>query len=114
MTVLKVGTSELKSKLSEYMRRVKSGETIIVTKHGKTIGQIIPVKSTIQEKLQAVVDSGLAEWGGKKFQPGQPLAINTGKKQVSDLVAKDRDDQHPAETAYSENPFRRGKQTGNL
>ena len=91
MTIAKVGTRELKSKLSEYMRRVKAGETIIVTERGKTIGQITPVKPTIQAKLMAMVDAGLAEWNGKKVRPGKPVAINRGKKQVSDLVAEDRD-----------------------
>jgi prevent-host-death family protein len=91
MTISRVGTRELKSKLSEYMRRVEGGETIIATERGKTIGQIIPVKPTIEEKLQAVVDSGLADWSGKKVKPGKPVAINHGKKQVSDLVAEDRD-----------------------
>jgi prevent-host-death family protein len=91
MTIVKVGIRELKSKLSEYLRRVKAGETILVTERGKAIGQIIPVKSIIEEKLQAVVDAGLAEWNGKKVRPGQPLAIKRGKKQVSDLVAEDRD-----------------------
>ncbi len=91
MTISRVGTRELKSKLSEYMRRVKGGETIIVTERGKTIGQIIPVKLTIEEKLQAVVDAGLAEWNGKKLKPGKPVAINRGLKQISDLVAEDRD-----------------------
>lgn len=90
MTIAKVGTRELKSKLSEYMRRVKAGETIIVTERGKTIGQITPVKPTIHAKLMAMVDSGLAEWNGKKVRPGKPVAINRGKKQVSDLVAEDR------------------------
>ncbi len=46
-----VGTRELKNKLSEYMRRVKAGETIIVTEHGRTIGQIIPVKPTTEERI---------------------------------------------------------------
>ena len=91
MTVAKVGTRELKSKLSEYLRRVKRGETILVTERGKPIGQIIPVKSTIQEKLQIVVDAGLAEWNGKKVKPGKPVAINRSAKQISDLVAEDRD-----------------------
>ncbi len=91
MTISRVGTRELKSKLSEYMRRVKGGETIIVTERGKTIGQIIPVKPTIEEKMQSVVDAGLAEWSGHKLTPRKPVAVNAGKKQVSDLVAEDRD-----------------------
>jgi prevent-host-death family protein len=91
MTVAKVGTRELKSKLSEYMRRVKGGETILVTERGKPIGQIIPIKPTIQEKLQTVIDAGLAEWNGKKVKPGKPVAINRGARQISDLVVEDRD-----------------------
>jgi prevent-host-death family protein len=94
MAIAKVGTRELKSKLSEYMRRVKGGETILVTERGRAIGQIIPIKPTIQEKLQIVVVAGLAEWNGKKVKPGKPAAINRGAKQISDLVAEDRDANH--------------------
>ncbi len=91
MTLPKIGARELRSNLSEYLRRVKAGETIIVTERGKAIGQIVPVQPTVNGKLQAVVDAGLAEWNGKKVKPGKPVAINRGKKQVSDLVAEDRD-----------------------
>ena len=90
MTEIRVGTRELKNKLSEYLRRVKAGETIIVTEHGKSIGQIIPMKLTVEERLQAIVDSGLAEWNGQKFTAHKPAAINRGKKQISDQVAEDR------------------------
>jgi prevent-host-death family protein len=86
----RVGTRELKNKLSEYMRRVKAGETIIVTERGKAVGQIIPVKPTLEERLQAMVDAGLAEWNGQKLKPHKPAAINRGKKLVSDLVVEDR------------------------
>ena len=88
---IKVGTRELKSKLSEYLRRVKGGETIIVTERGKSIGQIIPIQPNIGEKLQAMVEAGLAEWNGKKVSPARPAAINRGQKQIADLVAEDRD-----------------------
>jgi prevent-host-death family protein len=90
MTTSRVGMRELKAKLSEYLRRVKRGETILVTERGKTIGQIVPIKPTLEEKLQSVVDAGLAEWNGKKVKPGKPVAVNRGKKQVSDLVTEDR------------------------
>lgn len=40
MAEMRVGTRELKNKLSEYMRRVKAGETITVTEHGKTQGTV--------------------------------------------------------------------------
>ena len=94
MTSMRVGTRELKSKLSEYLRRVKAGETIIVTERGKTIGQIVPVKPTLEQRLRALVDSGIVECDGKKFQPIKPVARNRSSKQVSDLVIEDRDGDH--------------------
>ena len=91
MTEVRVGTRELKNKLSEYMRRVKAGQVITVTERGKTIGQIIPVKASTQERLQAVVDAGIAEWNGRKPKSYKPKAINRGPRQVSDLVSEDRE-----------------------
>jgi len=90
MNEMRVGTRELKSKLSEYMRLVKSGQTILVTEHGKPIGQIVPVKASVEERLHAMVATGLAEWDGQKLKPYKPVAINRGDRQVSDLVVEDR------------------------
>ncbi len=94
MTNMRVGTRELKSKLSEYLRRVKAGETIIVTERGKTIGQIVPVKPTLEKRLKGLADSGIADWDGRKFLPGKPVVRNRGSIQVSDLVIEDRDADH--------------------
>ena len=91
MAETRVGTHELKSKLSEYLRRVKAGETITVTEHGKTIGRLVPVKPTIDEQMQAMVAAGQVEWNGKKLKPYQPKAINRGTRQLSDLVLEDRE-----------------------
>ena len=91
MAEMRVGARELKSKLSEYLRRVKAGETITVTEHGKPIGQIVPLKPTIEERLLAMVTAGQAEWNGLKLKPYQPKAVNRGERQLSDLVVEDRE-----------------------
>lgn len=91
MTNMRVGTRELKSKLSEYLRRVKAGETIIVTERGKTIGQIVPVQPSLEKRLNGLVESGVAEWNGSKYQPKKPATRNRGQKQLSDLVIESRD-----------------------
>ena len=75
MTETKVGTRDLKNKLSEYLRRVKTGETIIVTEHGKTIGHIIPVKAGAEERGKAMVAAGQAEWNAQKLEPFRPVAM---------------------------------------
>ena len=72
------------------MRRVKSGQTIVVTEHGKPIGQIVPVKASLEERMQGMVAAGLAVWDGQKLKPYKPVAINRGERQVSDLVVDDR------------------------
>lgn len=90
MNEMTVGTRELKNKLSEYLRRVKAGETIIVTERGKVIGQIMPVAATLEGRMKALAASGFLEWSGKKLKPHKPTIINTSDRQISDLISEDR------------------------
>lgn len=73
---------------------MKDGETIIVTERGKTIGQIVPVKPTLEKRLKGLAESGFVEWNGEKYQPKGPAARNRGSKQLSDLIIEDRDVHH--------------------
>ena len=90
MNETKVGMRELKNKLSEYLRRVKAGETINVTEHGRTIGQIVPVRPSVAERITVMICSGQAEWNGQRLEPYQAAATNKGDRQLSDLVSEDR------------------------
>ncbi len=92
MSEVTVGTRELKNKLSQYLRRVKAGETIIITERGKTIGQIMPAPVTLEEKMKALAAAGFLEWSGKKLKPKprKPTIINKSDRLVSDLVVEDR------------------------
>ncbi|RRR72656.1 MAG: type II toxin-antitoxin system prevent-host-death family antitoxin [Candidatus Viridilinea halotolerans] len=90
MREVRVGTRELKNRLSEYLRRVKAGETLIVTEHGKTIGQIIPVRPTTEERVKAMAATGQVEWDGGRLQAYQPRTVNKSQRLLSDLVAEDR------------------------
>ena len=90
MNYTKVGIQELKSRLSEYLRRVKAGQTIVVTKRGKPIGQIVPIQPSLEGRLQAMVEAGLIEWNGQRLKARQPAVRNRGVRQISDLVIEDR------------------------
>ena len=90
MAEIRVGTRELKSRLSEYLRRVKAGETITVTEGGKIIGQIVPVRPSLEERMQALVDAGIVDWNMQRLEPYRPIAINIGERQISDLITGDR------------------------
>ncbi len=90
MKAMTVGTRELKNKLSEYLRRVKAGQTIIVTERGRAIGQIMPVGVTLEERMKTLAASGFLEWSGKKLKPHKPTIVNTSDRQISDLIVEDR------------------------
>ncbi len=90
MNEVRVGTRELKNKLSEYIRRVKKGQTVIITERGNVVAQLIPPQQTIEERIWAMVDAGLAEWNGQKLKPHKPKIINKSKKLISDLILEDR------------------------
>jgi prevent-host-death family protein len=89
---LKVSVSELTSRLSEYLRRVKTGQTIVITKYGKPVGRIVPANAplSLEEKLQAMVQAGLADWNGQKLKPMKPVARVKEGYSVADILIKDR------------------------
>ena len=91
MSEITVGVRDLKARLSEYLRRVKQGQTIVITDHGQPVGRILPVGQTLDEKLQALQEAGLLEWSGKKLQPFDSPVIKRSGKLVSDLVVEMRD-----------------------
>jgi prevent-host-death family protein len=86
-----VGTRELKNRLSEYLRRVKAGETVIITEHGKPVGQILPIQDSLVSRLIKLAEAGVIEWNGKSILPYQPKATNNGKQLLSDLIIEDRE-----------------------
>ena len=61
-----VGVKVLKAKLSEYLRLVKTGVTVLVTERDEVIAEIHPARRqslgdlTLQEKLAAMAERGEA------------------------------------------------------
>ena len=91
MSELSVGVRELKTRLSEYLRQVKAGRTIVITERGQPVGRIVPATQSRDEKIQAMIAAGLIAWSGKKLKPTKPVARTRGKKTVSDLVIENRE-----------------------
>ncbi len=91
MNEMTVGTRELRNKLSAYLRRVKAGQTIIITERGKAIGQILPIEATLEERMKALRASGFLEWSGRKLEPRRATIPHRGSKPVSEIVSEGRD-----------------------
>jgi len=86
-----VGIRDFKARLSEYMQRVKNGQSIIITEHGKPVGRILPVEMDLDERVEVLRKAGLVDWSGNKLHRIKPPAVNHGDKLVSDIVAELRD-----------------------
>lgn len=91
MKEIVVGTRELKNRLSEYLRRVKAGESIIITERGKPVGQILPIPDDLSNRLKKLAEAGVLEWNGQTIPPYRPKVVNKGQSLLSDLVIKDRE-----------------------
>jgi len=87
-----IGIRKLKENLSRYMKRVKTGERIIVTDRRKEIAIIIPLakKAGEEEKIYELIRHGVvACWAGGKPE-GMPARIVSRGKSVSSAVIEDR------------------------
>ena len=94
MSYATIGIRELKTQLSRTLRQVKAGETVIITERGKPIGRIVPVESSLEDRMQELIAAGVIAWNGKKFQPQRDLASlprTRGDKTVAELLLEDRE-----------------------
>jgi prevent-host-death family protein len=91
MNEIHVGTRELKNRLSQYLRRVKAGEIVIITEHGKPVGQITPIPNDLTGRMLKLAELGVIEWNGQAVPTYQPQAVNRGEGLLSDLVLGQRE-----------------------
>ena len=87
----RIGIRELKSTLSECVREVKAGRTIVVTEHGEPVARIIPEAITLRERVEALRRAGAIAWSGRRLRPAKPVGKVRGKKTVADLVVENRE-----------------------
>jgi prevent-host-death family protein len=86
-----VGIRELKAKLSSYVDQVKAGATVTIMEGGKPVGRIVPMKPSLEDKLQRLVDSGVLAWSGRKLKSRTPSIKPRGDRTVAELLLEDRD-----------------------
>jgi prevent-host-death family protein len=86
-----VGIKELKNKLSEYIRLVSQGETVLVTDRDRVVAEISPLRPG---RSESVVDAALAEAVKKGWltppvlrQPPPRIPVATASEILGDLNA---------------------------
>jgi len=81
---------ELRARFNMYLRRVASGETVVITRHGKPVGRIVPMEMTLEGRLAALEQAGLVAWNGERLPPLMPVAQTQGTVTVAELLVEDR------------------------
>ena len=85
-----VGIRELKSKLSECVREVKHGATIIVTEHGKRVARLVPEGDSLDERLEMLRKASVVLWSGRRLGRAKAGVRPRGKRTVADIVVEHR------------------------
>lgn len=87
----RIGIRELKSTLSECVREVRAGRTIVVTDHGQPVARIVPDALSLRDRVDALRKAGAVAWSGRRLRAAQPAATVRRAKTVADLVVENRE-----------------------
>jgi len=85
--MITVGIKELKAKLSSYVTKVKDGEEVVITDHGRQVAMVVPI-SPERRLVGTLMDSGRATWSGGK--PKGKSGVKVKGAPVSDTVLEER------------------------
>jgi len=92
MAERRIGIRELKFRLSECVREVRGGGTIVVTEHGRPVARMIADASSLAERLEILANAGRIVWSGRRLKPTKPIArVRRGRRTVADLVSENRE-----------------------
>lgn len=87
----RIGIRQLKSTLSECVREVKAGRTIVVTDHGQPVARLIPEATSLRERVEALRKAGAIAWSGRRLRRAKPVGTVRGGKTVADLIDENRE-----------------------
>jgi prevent-host-death family protein len=88
-----VGARELKVRLGTYLRRVRQGQTLVVTDRGRPVAELRPMPRGSRDAVLARLEAaGLVTRPTKRaLTPFRPVELEKGAS-LSDAVLEDRDD----------------------
>lgn len=74
-------TYEAKAKLSEILRKVEEGRTVVISRHGRAIAEIRPVETapvTVEQRLKDLTERGVVTRPGIPDGRLRPVARRPG------------------------------------
>lgn len=87
-TRVEVGVRELKNNLSKFLERVRAGEEVVVTDHGKPVARLTALDPK-RSKLQEMIDAGRVHppKSATRHYPKARIKVEGG---IADYVAEQR------------------------
>jgi prevent-host-death family protein len=86
-----IGIRELKAKLSECVREVKRGATIVVTDHGRRVARLVPESESLKDRLDVLKHAGAVSWSGRGLGHAKPDVRVRGRRSVAEIVVENRE-----------------------
>lgn len=93
---MQAGIRELRDNLSRYIRRIESGERIVITAHGRAVAELVPPASASAGRIRPIdrlVASGVitpAIEGGDPLEHWPDIRLPAGT--AAALIDSDRDE----------------------
>jgi prevent-host-death family protein len=95
---MEVSVRELKSRLSEYLRRVSDGEEVVVKSRGKEVARLIPPRArrrSASNEMELIARFRSLPWvrpgsGEKPKLPRPLIRIERGEKTLAEIVSEQR------------------------
>jgi antitoxin (DNA-binding transcriptional repressor) of toxin-antitoxin stability system len=88
----RVGTKELKNRLSFYLRKVRNGDTVLVTDRRVVVAElrrVVRPRDADAAVLDEMAQEGLLSRGTGRYRKARPLRLKGGVL-LSDAVLEDR------------------------
>ncbi|MEP7310995.1 MAG: type II toxin-antitoxin system prevent-host-death family antitoxin [Pseudomonadota bacterium] len=93
-----VGVRDLKNKLSEYLRRVRLGESVLVTDRGEVVAELLPPGQgqgdpSVPAGLQSLAKRGLLTLGAAPatdLYPALPRQPGVRRRSIARLLDEER------------------------
>ncbi|MFI5262394.1 MAG: type II toxin-antitoxin system Phd/YefM family antitoxin [Candidatus Limnocylindrales bacterium] len=92
----RVGVRELRQNLSVYLDRVKAGETLEVTEHGRTVARLGPSPAPLASALERLLAAGHARPAPADLlamAPPDAVALPPGVTSVTEVLLRLRDEE---------------------
>ena len=85
-----VGVRELKNQLSNFLDRVKAGEEITVTEHGRPIARLTAVGRDADRIAELIATGIVQPASGRRQLPQKRVKLAEGASLLADLVSEQR------------------------